>query len=186
MPREITVDWTTDAGAGFVSVMYFNEGVAVATQRADLDTFLGSVAGALDSGTTYTIATSGREWNSTTGALTGAWTETTAYTGPGLVSGQAVPDATQILFRWQTGTIVNGRFLSGRTFIPGCAAINQDEGNLEESLRAAIEANGVTFAGSAATPVVWHRPVAGTGGQQVQMTDCSVWEEFAVLRGRRK
>lgn len=186
MPREITVDWTTDAGSGFVSVLYFNAGVAVATQRAAINTWLGAIDGALDSGTTWTVATGGREWNSTTGALEGAWTDTTVYTGVGAVGGQAVPDAIQILFRWNTNTVVNGRFLTGRTFIPGCAAINQDDGNLEEALRAAIEANGTTFAGSGATPVVWHRPIAGSGGQEVQMQDCSVWSEFAVLRGRRK
>lgn len=186
MPREITVDWTTDAGSGFVSVFNFNAGVAVATQRSALNTFLGAIDGALDSGTTWTVATAGREWDATTGGLTGAWTHTTPYTGVGGVAGQAVPDAIQILFRWGTSTIVNGRFLSGRTYIPGCAAINQDDGNMEESLRAAIEANGQTFAGSSATPVVWHRPVSGSGGQEVQMQTCSVWSEFAVLRKRRK
>jgi len=185
MPREITVQWTTIAGSGRVSVFNFNEGVAVATQRAALNTFLGAIDGALDNSTTWSIDTSGREWNATTGALSGAWTETTSYTGTGGVSGEPVADATQILFRWSTGTIVNGRFLTGRTFIPGCAAINLVDGNLEETLRAAIEANGQTFAGSAATPVVWHRPISGSGGQQVQMSDCSVWSEFAVLRRRR-
>lgn len=186
MPREITVDWTTDAGAGFVSVLYFNAGVAVATQRSALNTFLGSIDGALDAGTTWTVATGGREWDSNTGALTGAWTNTTSYTGVGGVAGEAVPDACQLLFRWQTNTVVNGRFLTGRTYIPGCGLINVDEGNVEESIRAAIEGNGNTFAASGATPVVWHRPVAGSGGQEVQMASCSVWEEFAVLRGRRK
>lgn len=185
MPREITVDWVTAAGPGHVSVFNFNEGVAVATQRAALNTFLGAIDGALDSSVTWTVSTSGREWNSTTGALEGAWSDSTPYTGVGGVSGEPVADATQILFRWDTATIVNGRFLTGRTYVPGCAIINMADGNMEETIRAAIEANGQTFAGSAATPVVWHRPISGSGGQEAQMQVCSVWSEFAVLRRRR-
>jgi len=186
MPREITVDWTTIAGSGAVSVFNFNEGVSVATQRSALNTFLGAVDGLLANNTTWTVATSGREWNSATGALSGAWSDSTPYTGTGAYAGEPVADATQILFRWNTGTIVGGRFLTGRTYIPGCGVINVEDGNLEETVRAAVEGNGNTFAGSAATPVVWHRPVSGSGGQQVQMQDCSVWSEFAVLRRRRK
>ena len=36
MVREIITDWTTPAGGGFVSVMYFDPTILVETQRAAL------------------------------------------------------------------------------------------------------------------------------------------------------
>lgn len=185
MPREIEVNWTTSNGAGKVSVMYFNAAIAVATQRTALQTFLSGIMGAIDSGTSYTIATAGREWDSNTGALTGAWTEASAKTGVGTVGGEPVPDAIQILFRWGTGAIANGRFVAGRTFIPGCARVNDLDGNLDNAIAASIQTTGQAFATSGATPVVWHRPVSGSGGSEHQMNSCNVWREFAVLRRRR-
>jgi len=185
MPREIEVQWTTSNGPGKVSVLYFNAAVAVATQRTHLHTWLTNMMGALDTGTSYIISTSGREWDTATGALTGAWSEATTKVGAGTVGGEPVPDAIQMLYRWRTGTIVNGRFLAGRTFIPGCARINDLDGNLDNALAAGLESAGQTFASSAATPVVWHRPVSGSGGSEAQFQTCSVWREFAVLRRRR-
>lgn len=185
MPREIEIQWTTQNGPGKVSVLYFNAGVAVATQRTAIQTWLAGTVGALDTTTSYVVATSGREWDSATGALTGAWTEASAKTGVGTVGGEPLPDATQVLFRWHTGTIVNGRFLAGRTFLPGVARINAVDGNLESGIRAALQTTANTFATSSATPVVWHRPNPDGPGSEVQMTSATVWNEFAVLRRRR-
>lgn len=185
MPREIEVNWTTSNGAGKVSVFYFNAAIAVATQRTALETFLDTCMGAIDTGTSFVVATAGREWDSNTGALTGAWTDSTVRSGAGTIAGEPVPDAIQILFRWGTGAIANGRFVAGRTFMPGCARINDLDGNLDNAIAASLQGNGQTFATSGATPVVWHRPVAGSGGSEHQMNSCNVWREFAVLRRRR-
>jgi len=185
MPREIEIQWTTQNGPGKVSVMYFNSGVAVATQRAAIKTWMNGTIGALDTSTSYVVATSGREWDSATGALTGAWSDATVQSGTGTASGEPLPDVCQVLYRWGTGTIVNGRFLTGRTFLPGVARINDVDGNLESAIRVALQSVGQTFATSGATPVVWHRPVSGSGGSEAQMTTCNVWSEFAVLRRRR-
>lgn len=192
MPREIEIQWTTSNGPGKVSVMYFNEGVAVATQRTALQTWMAGTVGALDTGTSYVIATSGREWDATDGSLTGAWSETSSKTGAGTAGGEPVPDVCQLLYRWGTGVIADRRFVAGRTFIPGCARINDIDGNVESTIRAALSTVAQTFASSASTPVVWHRPVfdpeSGAllrAGSEHQMTTGSVWEEFAVLRRRR-
>lgn len=185
MPREIEVNWTTANGPGKVSVMMFDTGTAVATQRTSLSTFLTALAGALDSGTSWSIATTGREWDNATGALTGAWTETSSKTGVGTVGGEPLPDAIQVLFRWGTGSIVNGRFLSGRTFIPGVARVNDVDGNLENAVRVSIQSSGTTFATAGNGFQIWHRPQSGSGGSVANVGSCTVWSEFAVLRRRR-
>jgi hypothetical protein len=185
MPREIEINWTTQNGPGKTTVLYFNAGVAVALQRTAIQTLLTNIVGALDTSTVASVATSGREWDSNTGALTGAWSETSVKGGTGTVSGEPVPDASQLLFQWTTSSIVNGRFLRGRSFIPGCALINVVNGNVESAIRTAIAGHANTFATSSATPVVWHRPSSGSGGTEVQMTGGTVWNEFAVLRRRR-
>lgn len=130
MVREILVDWTTAAGTGKRSVMFFNEVTAVADQRAALDDFLTAFCGGLDNTTSYVIETAGRELSTTTGELIGAWAEPTVYTGTGTISGECVPDAAQVLVRWDTGNIVGGRFLRGHTYIPGLSTLNLLNGNL--------------------------------------------------------
>lgn len=185
MPREILVDWTTINGAGKVSVFHFLEASSVATQRAALATFLGAVDAYLDNSTTWTIRTAGREVLSATGALTGAWTESTAYTGTGASAGEPAADATQVLFRWLTDHIVGSRFLQGRTFIPGIDINQLSGGNLLPATVTALTTAGQTFIDSAVQLAVWHRPVAGAGGEAWAADTCAVSSEFAVLRRRR-
>jgi hypothetical protein len=185
MPREILVDWTTINGAGKVSVFHFIEASSVASQRAALATFLGAVDAYLDNSTTWTIRTAGREVLSATGALTGAWTESTAYTGTGASSGEPAADATQVLFRWLTDHIVGSRFLQGRTFIPGIEINQLSGGNLLAATRTALTTAGQTLIDSSVQLAVWHRPVNGAGGEAWAADTCAVSSEFAVLRRRR-
>jgi hypothetical protein len=185
MVREIIVDWTTQNGSGKASVFYFIEGTPVADQRLSLSACLANIDGGLDNSTVWTIRTTGRELDTATGALTGAWTEATSRTGTGGVSGEPVPDAVQVLFQWHTGEIVNGRFLRGRTFIPGLAAANVVNGNLSAGIVTLFEGYGDTLIATADQLAVWHRPVAGAGGSAEAVSDCTVWPELAVLRRRR-
>ena len=133
----------------------------------------------------YVIRTTGVELDAATGALTGQWAEATARVGTGAGGTEPVADATQILVRWKTNTIVNGRFVAGRTYIPGCASSNEVSGNLAAATQSAIAAAGTTLIGSGAGLAVWHRPISGSGGSEQSPNSCVVWEEFAVLRRRR-
>jgi len=198
MPREIEVFWTTEGTSGKVSVLNFDEATSVASQRAAIDAWLQAVVGALHNSTFYVIATAGREWNDATGELVGAWTDTTPYTEFGTVTGEQVAEATQILFQWQTAAIADGRFVRGRTFIPGCSAVNLEDGELETAIRAALQSGGQTLPDANVGFGIWHRPVyvpadpPGSGpsvlernGSFHEVQSCSVWSEFAVLRRRR-
>lgn len=185
MPREIVVDWTTASGGGKASVFMFGTSSTIATQRVGLRNFLQSVDNLLTPANTWSIRTTGRELDNATGALTGTWTDGTTYTGAGAVTGEPVPDASQILIRWKTDHIVGGRFLQGRTFIPGCVVGNIDDGNLS--------AAAVTVAANAAAQLiadavqvgVWHRPTSGSGGVWWAADSGTAWNELAVLRRRR-
>ena len=185
MPREILTEWTTPAGSGFLTVMYFELGVSVATQRAAVDDLFDSCATSLDSNVSWLVQTSGRELDDATGTLTGAWTEATSQIGNGANSGNVVPDASQAMIRWTTGEIVNGRFLKGRTYIPGFAVAAVSEGNVLAANVTAINAGCTAFVASGAQGVIWHRPVANTGGETKQIDGGTLWTEFAVLRQRR-
>ena len=184
--REILVDWTTISGSGKVSVFHFLSGIAVASQRTALNAFLTTVKASLDSSAVYTIRGDGRELDVVTGALTGSWSETSSKTGAGGGGGEPVNDAAQALIRWKCATIINGRFLQGRTFIPGVASSNEENGDLKASAATAFQGAANTFIASAAGVGVWHRPVLGSGGFLDAVSTATVWNEFAVLRRRRK
>lgn len=186
VPREILVDWTTPAGSGFVSVNFFDLGTAVATQRTALSVFLSGLQGVLDTGVSYEIRNAGRELNDNTGVLTGAWSDSAVHADSGSVSGEPVPDASQMLYRWFTDVIIGGRFLQGRTFIPGLTDGNMVDGNLSAGAIPGLVALGDAFIATGTGFGVWHRPTSGVGGQFEPATSCGVWSELAVLRRRRQ
>src|SRR5215217_4878540 len=119
--REITTTWTTPSTRKGTSVMYFDASISATTQRTALGLLWFAVKAAQASTASYVIETTGREMDSGTGVLTGAWTEATAHAGTGTGGSVAVPDATQLILQWLTASILGGRFLRGRTFIPGCS-----------------------------------------------------------------
>lgn len=185
MPREILVDWTTVNGAGKVSVFYFIQATAVASQRDELATFLGSIDGALSTGTSWSIRTTGRDLISASGGLEDAWTDPTVYVGAGSGGSVPVADSTQGLIRWHTDHIVGSRFLQGRTYIPGVASGSLSGGNLLAATATAWQVAGQALIDAGVQLAVWHRPVAGAGGEAWAADVCSVNSEFAVLRRRR-
>lgn len=186
MPREIVVDWTTDAGSGFVSVFFFSVIPSVASQRASLAAMLGDLDQSLVTTCSWTIRQEGRSLNDTTGALQAAWSDPTGQTGTGATASEPVPDASQILVRWATETIVAGRFLKGRTFIPGLAASGTINGNIGPSVVPVLATAASGLIDDNLGFGVWHRPVQGAGGVFVEATSASVWDELAVLRRRRQ
>lgn len=183
--REILTDWTLPSGSGHVSVMYFNPADPIATQRTNLHTFWTAVKAFQSTGTIYVIRTTGRELDVNTGVLTGAWSEASVKNGAGGAGSVSVPDADQALLQWRTPTIVNGRFLRGRTFVPGLGIGHTSGGNVLPTTATALAGAAAALVGSATPPHVWHRPIAGSGGQSVAANTVTCWSEFAILRRRR-
>jgi len=185
MPREIVVDWTTASGGGKVNVFFFDAAGSVATQRLDLANFLGDVDGSLDNSCTWTIRTTGRDLDDGTGGLVGSWVDATTRTGTGNNATEPVADATQLLFQWHTGVIVNGRFLRGRTFIPGLTASILVGGNVNPGNVTSFDGFAEAFLAASDGFGIWHRPTSGTGGVFEVAQSATVWSELAVLRRRR-
>lgn len=186
MPSELLTAWQTAGGEAGLSVMFVEPVTDMAATRAALAALYTGIEDRLDTGTTWTIATSGRVLDPTTGALTGEWSEPTSQTGQGATTtGTNVADATQALIRWNTGAVVNGRFLKGRTFIPGLSTSALSDGALSSATQTDFLTSLSTFLAAGAGLGVWHRPTSGAGGSFHLVTAASVWSELAVQRGRR-
>lgn len=186
MVREILTDWNTPAGGGRVSVMYFDDTVSVVSQRAALATLWTTLEPRLGSTVTWTIRTEGRNLHTGNGQLLGQWEDTTSRTGTGNdAASTVIPDASQVLFRWRTGIVVKGRFLQGRTYVPGMTAASLTSGNVSAAARNEWNTAINTFLGANVGLEVWHRPVNQSGGTTGFVLTGSVWSELAVLRRRR-
>lgn len=183
--REIITEWTTPSGSDFVTVMYFAGAEDQVTQRAALAAMWADYGTSLSDLWTWFIRNDMRLLNEATGALVGASTDSTAHTDTGDSANEALPEASQLLVRWQTGVIINGRFLQGRTFVPGFIVQASADGEVNPSFIGAYTTTAQDLIDADVGFGIWHRPSAGSGGSFHLATAASVWNEFAVLRGRR-
>lgn len=113
--------------------------------------------------------------------VTGALVGTENMTPPAPVVGTGgpdpLPDASQVLLRFNTGSIANGRRIKGRCFIPGVTRDAAVLGNNADVV--AWRTAGVGLVGSGL--VVWSRTAQLHA--EVNAVDC--WAEFATQRRRR-
>ena len=103
-------------------------------------------------------------------------------------SAEILPYQTQALVRYQTGTFLNGRRITGRTFIPGWTEINNVIGTPSATDITALGAFNTALGTTIVTSMsqrVWHRPVNGTGGLSAPVLSRTVSPEWSVLRSRR-
>lgn len=182
---EVITEWSTAGSPGGLSVMYFDELATISTIRTNLGTLWGSIDNQLTTSTTWTVRTSGRVLNPANGQLTGDWSDATVYTGSGGLGGSGVANATQILLRWRTSTIANGRRILGRTFVPGMGAGLLANGEIAETSRAAMAAAADAFQTGMTSFVIWSRPQTGRAGQTATVTGADCWGELATQRRRR-
>lgn len=183
--REILVRMTTPAGGNRLMVTYWDTIHPVANQMTALRNLFNGQVSQFNNTCTYFVVPNGREVNPTTGQLIGAWTSATLPIVTGTNSGQAVPDTSQLLIRWTTGIVVNGRFVQGRSYIPGLTVGAISGGNVLPATGTSWDTALATFVGANLGFSIWHRPVNGAGGQAVPVTAGQTWNEWAVLRRRR-
>lgn len=135
---------------------------------------------------TITVPGTGDTIDDTTGELTGVWTAaggdtTTGTTAFGSAAGVGA------CITWNTGGIVNGRRLRGRTFIVPIHAQNYaTDGTLVTSSLSALQtlANSLQAAGPMG---IWHRPttVGGSDGTSYGVISNKVRDKVAFLSSRR-
>lgn len=143
----------------------------------------------ITAGTVITLDRTCIAIEATTGVLTGSFTGTDPGAVTGTGAGDPMPRQTQGLLRLQTSTIISGRRLQGRLFIPAPVESGGDNGTGPDSgyTTALAAAGGGMLSGGATTsaPVVWHRPQGGAGGSHGVITGVTASSFWAVLRSRR-
>lgn len=176
------------AVGGGVSTFYFSDGSTNPQACADaVQDFWDEIAANLTDNLTYEIDPVASEFDTATGALTAVSALTTEGQKEGLSTSENLPPANQMLLRLATAAIVGNRILRGRLFIPGnLEVMNQDDGTVSPVLRTDVELSAQALIDDVSAEwVIWHRPVAGSGGTQGLVTAATTWAQWAVLRSRR-
>lgn len=183
--REWIINWTGPGSTPKLSVLYADNSFTAADQAGAINTLLLAYKPYMN--VLYSAQTKAaiRLIDDATGELVGLETFTPAPPVTGSSSGQPVADSSQVLLRWATGQIVNGRFVQGRTFLPGLGVGNLNNGNVASAVVTAMSTAANTFAAGAVGFGVWHRPKDDAAGDLLFMTGGSCWNEVAVQRGRR-
>ena len=125
----------------------------------------------------------------TTGVLTGAFAGTDPTTVVGTNAGEILPYQTQGLVRLATSSVISGRRVRGRLFIPTPGeADNTAAGAPNATYVTDVTTAAATLLAAGATAsdaVIWHRPTGGTGGGSADITGVSCATTWSVLRSRR-
>lgn len=182
MVLQSTIVYTGPGNSPKLSVLHWADGTADSAIITQCETLLDAWAPWASNQYSARPGPLVRELNTATGVLVGEHLLTGGITTTtGTVSGQPVPDISQILVQWRTGVIVSGRRLRGRTFMPGFATDLVTGGNVPASAVTEIGAAAQSVATAGDALVVWSR----RHGVTHDVTIGSCWTEFASQRRRR-
>ena len=138
--------WTSGVVGGGVSTFYTDAGFTVLT---DIKNFFVALAPFLPPAVTINVPNNADTINEATGVLTG----NVPCTGSGTVTGtgnSAYSAGVGAFINWQTGAVVNGRMLKGRTFIaPLAQGFASTDGTLNDSLRASLDTAALALVATA-------------------------------------
>lgn len=183
--NEIIVEWNGVGMQPSLSVLHFVDTISIGDARNALGAALNSLEPLLANPTTYSVRTEGRSFESTTGTLVGSWTSTSPFQGNGTGGSQPVSNATMLLLKSNTNTIFNGRFLKGRTFIPGVSIDFLNGGEFDAQTQDFVTDIFTPGFAAASGHVIWSRPTDTRSGSFAPVAVYTVWGEAAVLRRRR-
>ena len=151
--------------------------------------FWATVAGAMTTGVTVTFDPICIAVEDSTGVLTGSFAGTQPASVTGTAAGDPLPYQTQGLLRLFTSTVVGGRRLRGRLFVPAPPeSLSTSGSGPTTAYQTSVDAGGDSMLVTITTPsdpVVWHRPVGGAGGSSGLVTSTAASPTWAVLRSRR-
>ena len=176
--------WQGLTGLPGVSVIHSLDSVSGAL--AAIRAFFLASQSVFPSGLSFSFPNSGDVFDSATGALTGGWSDTAVADVP--ASGAVAYAAGVGCFvKWNTGAIVGGRRLRGKTFLAPL-------GNDRFDGQGTIVAGSVTTMQNAANTLVatgvmnvWHRPSSpgASDGALHVVTSATVPDKVTALRSRR-
>jgi len=183
--QRVRVHWTGFTGGPGVNTLFYND--APADPAPDLFTFFNAIKALIPTSVTITIDNSGDLIDEATGAISGAWSGTSASTVTGTTSA-LYAGPTGAVVDLKTSTVVGRRRLQGRMFlVPLTTDCYQADGTLATSQLGTLRAAATALQGSTsgADLVVWHRPTPGHAGSKAAVTSAFVPDLAAVLRSRR-
>lgn len=183
--KRVRCTWSGSGVVGpGVSTFYF---ASTATGfPADLQTFWQAVKVVLPTSVTITVPNTGDTVDVATGALSGVWTDaggsTTTGTNAGVFAG-----GVGMRVKWHTAGIVNGRRMTGSTFICPIAAGSFDSDGTPLGTTVTALQNAANAFVTATTPdqVIYHRPTLGVGGISNPVLSATVPDAVSWLRSRR-
>lgn len=180
----IRVVLSTGVGGAGVATYYCDP--ADLGGRTALGTFYTAWGAGMPPVFTWNIPASGDTIESTTGTLTGGWTSGSTITGTATGS-SAYAGGTGTYIRWDTGAVVGGRRLRGRTFmVPMSAATYDGNGNIVDATLASLQTATNTLVTNSSF-VIWHRPSTpgGSDGSTHLVTSGTCIDKVTSLRTRR-
>lgn len=177
--------WNGVAGAPFYSNHYWTSDGTPETAQAcvdAVDTFWSALTGNIVLALNYEVEGLVAEISDSTGDLVGA-IDVNSQAGAGTFDGDQIPRQIQALVKWSTGVVVSGRFLKGRTFIPGLGeTLNAAGGRPTSSIITLVTAAALSLIGDNDPELrIWSR----THGVSHPATGAVMWDQWATLRSRR-
>lgn len=184
--NRVLVSWAGPQVVGLAANVLHFSGSDSAVPVAAIRSAYAQLAGILPAGLTITVPTTGDQINDTTGDLVGVWNAT----GGGVAAGSASASAAAgvgACVSWQTGGIVNGRRLRGRTFIvPLARDVFDGTGKVFSGSLTSLEAFATALQASGPL-AVWHRPTSktATDGNSYGVISHRISPKVAFLSSRR-
>lgn len=182
MVLQAIVEWTGPGATQKLNVFHYADTATGAGIKSDLEAWLNAIKPQISSQFSAKLQNVWRTYDTVTGDLTNevAFSGGTA-TITGTSANQVLPDAVAGLFRWNTGVVVSGRFLKGRTFVPGLTVGLMTSGNFAGTGLTTLVTAAQTLAGSTNHFAVWSKK----HGVVHDVNSGSFWAEASTQRRRR-
>jgi hypothetical protein len=173
------------AGSPWYSNLYCAGSTSDASLEIDaIGEFWDAVSAVMHTSVTWRVEGIVANVNDATGSIVST-SSNSDYTGAGLDTGDLLPIATQGLLQMRTGIYVGGREIRGRLFVPGAVEDSSTAGKPGTVFRDTVQAafdDKLSTSGQLNGELVIYSPTYGTSEQ---VTNASVWSDWAVLRSRR-
>lgn len=179
--ERIPVLWAGAVGLPGVSVFYGELG---ASANADIKTFFTAVVAMFPSGLTWTIPNTGDTIEDSTGALSSSWVNVAGGT-VAATNASAYAAGCGAYVNWNTGSVVNGRRLKGRTFMAPLVTAMYDAGTITNANLVVLQAAATALVAAGST-VVWHRPGPLGAGSSANPSAAVCPDQVTSLRTRRR
>lgn len=186
MLARLRIDWSGSALVGpGLTTLYFDS--SKSGFSAAVVTFMNAIKAQHPAGVSWTVPGFGDLIDSETGDLTGAWSETGGNTVIAASAGGVYSLGVGYATRWDTGSIVRGSRVRGRSYwAPALGSVFGSNGLMTTAANnsVAVAANALVSAVPGAL-MIWTRPNGTDGGHASAVISATVPNTPTWLRSRR-